>query len=88
MTHTESATFDHVNVPFIAHREPAVSVAVVLLTIAFVLVVAALAAGAAGKLARLDGATYPTALKHAAITFTAVLTLAAAMTAALGELFT
>ncbi|MEW2615001.1 hypothetical protein AB0937_33435 [Streptomyces sp. NPDC047880] len=34
-------------------------------------------AACAGKLARLDGATYPTALTRAAVTFAAVLTFAA-----------
>ncbi|MET9459939.1 hypothetical protein ABZY05_33455 [Streptomyces canus] len=58
-------------------------VAVVLLTTALVLVVALLAAVGAGKLARLDGASYPAALKQAAAAFTAVITLAAAVTAAL-----
>ncbi|MFF8696713.1 hypothetical protein ACF08W_31310 [Streptomyces sp. NPDC015144] len=62
------------------------SIAVVLLTIAVVTVVAVLAAAGAGKLARLDGATYPTALTRAALTFTGVLTLAAAITAALATL--
>ncbi|MGW2770735.1 hypothetical protein [Streptomyces sp. NPDC001275] len=37
------------------------AVAVVLLTISLVLVVALLAAAGAGKLARMDGATYPAA---------------------------
>ncbi|MFE1877689.1 hypothetical protein ACFW9N_43800 [Streptomyces sp. NPDC059496] len=55
----------------------------VLLTIALVLLVALLVGAGAGKLARLDGATYPTAILHAAAAFTAVLTLAAAVTAAL-----
>lgn len=59
------------------------NLALVLLTTAVVLVIALLAAAGAGKLARLDGATYPTALTRAALTFTAVLTLAAAVTAAL-----
>ncbi|MCX5096054.1 hypothetical protein OOK36_46175 [Streptomyces sp. NBC_00365] len=39
----------------------------------------------AGKLARLDGATYPTALLRAAATFAAVLTLAAALMGALTQ---
>ncbi|WP_329174926.1 hypothetical protein OG754_19200 [Streptomyces decoyicus] len=56
---------------------------VVLLTAALVVVLALLAAAAAGKLARLDGATYPTAISRAAITFAAVLTLAATLTGAL-----
>ncbi|MFI5534465.1 hypothetical protein ACIA8O_38620 [Kitasatospora sp. NPDC051853] len=59
---------------------------VVLLTIALVVLFAFLAAAAAGVLARLDGATYPTAITRAATTFTAVLALAAAITAALTQL--
>ncbi|MFE5796239.1 hypothetical protein ACFQ8C_27180 [Streptomyces sp. NPDC056503] len=58
------------------------NLALILLTTALVLVIALLAAAGAGKLARLDGATYPAALTRAALTFTAVLTLAAASTAA------
>jgi hypothetical protein len=52
-----------------------------------VAVVALLAAVGAGKLARMEGATYPTALTRAAVAFTAVLTLAATVTAALASLF-
>ncbi|MGW5002506.1 hypothetical protein ACWEP8_33155 [Streptomyces hydrogenans] len=59
------------------------NLALVLLTTAVVFVIALLAAAGAGKLARLDGATYPTALTRAAVAFTAVLSLAAAITAAL-----
>ncbi|MFC9259377.1 hypothetical protein ACFRFJ_19435 [Streptomyces hydrogenans] len=59
------------------------NLALVLLTTAVVLVIALLAAAGAGKLARLDGATYPASLTRAALAFTAVLTLAAAVTAAL-----
>ncbi|MFJ6783039.1 hypothetical protein [Streptomyces yangpuensis] len=62
------------------------TLAVVLLTIAFVVLAATLAAVGAGKLARLDGATYPAACTRAAATFAAVLTLAAALTAALSAL--
>jgi hypothetical protein len=61
--------------------EPAVTVAIVLLTTALILVIALLAGAAAGKLARLDGATYPTALTRAAVTFVSVLTLAATIAA-------
>ncbi|MFF1306177.1 hypothetical protein [Streptomyces sp. NPDC058307] len=57
--------------------------ATILLTVALILVIALLAAAGAGKLARLDGASYPTALTRAAIAFTATLTLAAAIAAAL-----
>ncbi|MER5381787.1 hypothetical protein ABT040_16110 [Streptomyces sp. NPDC002688] len=65
-------------------REYAVTVAVVVVSITtLVVVVALLAAAGAAKLARLDGASYPTALKQAATAFAAVLTLAAAVTAAL-----
>ncbi|MFE8916963.1 hypothetical protein [Streptomyces globisporus] len=49
--------------------------ALILLTTGLILVIALLGAAAAGKIARLDGATYPTALTRAAIAFTAVLTL-------------
>ncbi|MGK3943401.1 hypothetical protein ABK046_33800 [Streptomyces caeruleatus] len=64
------------------------ALAVVLFTAALVVVFALLAAAAAGKLARLDGATYPTALMRAAVTFAAVLTLAAALTGALAQAIT
>lgn len=64
------------------------NVAVVLLTIALVLVIALLAAAGAGKLARLDGATYPAALTRAAATFATVLTLTAAVTGALAAIRT
>ncbi|MFF2775925.1 hypothetical protein ACFVU3_13535 [Streptomyces sp. NPDC058052] len=55
--------------------------ALILFTTALVLVIAVLAAAGAGKLARLDGATYPAALTRAGIVFAAVLTLAAAVAA-------
>ncbi|MEV6002157.1 hypothetical protein AB0M25_23505 [Streptomyces griseomycini] len=64
------------------------NVAVLLLTTALVLVVAVLAAAGAGKLARLDGATYPAALTRAATAFTTVLTLATAAAGALTVLLT
>lgn len=64
------------------------NVALVLLTTALVVVVAVLAAAGAGKLARLDGATYPTALTRAATAFATVLTLATAVTGALTALLT
>jgi hypothetical protein len=70
------------------YREPVVAIAVVLLTIALVIVVGLLAAAGAGKLARMDGATYPAAFTRAAITFAAVITLAASVTAALAALLT
>ncbi|KUN75414.1 hypothetical protein [Streptomyces griseoruber] len=59
------------------------TVAIVLLAVAVVLIVALLAAVGAGMLARIDGATWPTALTRAAGAFTAVLALAAAVTTAL-----
>ncbi|MEU3190722.1 hypothetical protein ABZ686_08775 [Streptomyces sp. NPDC006992] len=62
--------------------------AIVLLSIVLVTVVALLAAAGAGKLARMDGATYPAALTRAATAFAAVLTLAATATAALATLRT
>ncbi|MET7779691.1 hypothetical protein ABZT28_28575, partial [Streptomyces sp. NPDC005388] len=52
-----------------------------------VVIVALLTAAGAGKLARLDGATYPAAVTRAAATFAAVLTVAAAVTAALAPFF-
>ncbi|MFB0620347.1 hypothetical protein [Streptomyces sp. AGS-58] len=44
------------------------------------IVVALPAAAGAGKLARMDGATYPAALTRAAVTFAAVITLTATVT--------
>jgi hypothetical protein len=70
------------------HRRLAVNVAVALLTTALVIVIALLAAVGAGKLARLDGASYPTALTRAATAFATVVTLAAAVFDALAVLFT
>ncbi|WP_234042183.1 hypothetical protein [Streptomyces marianii] len=64
------------------------TLAVVLLTTAFVTVVALLAAAGAGKLARMDHASYPTALTRAAATFAAVITLAAVVTGTLTALLT
>ncbi|MFI5534728.1 hypothetical protein ACIA8O_39965 [Kitasatospora sp. NPDC051853] len=58
----------------------------VLLVLAVVVLFALLAAAGAGVLARLDGATYPAAIARAATTFTAVLALATAITAALSQL--
>ncbi|MEU5298573.1 hypothetical protein [Streptomyces umbrinus] len=60
--------------------------AVVLLTAALLVILALLVAVGAGKLARLDGATYPTALMRAAASFAAVITLAAAVTGALAAI--
>ncbi|WP_218780776.1 hypothetical protein [Streptomyces caniscabiei] len=64
------------------------TVAVALLTTALVIVIALLAAAGAGKLARMDGATYPTALTRAATAFATVITLAAAVAGALAALYT
>ncbi|MEU9237623.1 hypothetical protein [Streptomyces subrutilus] len=60
--------------------------ATVLLGAAVALVLAVLVAAAAGKLARLDGATYPAAILRAATAFASVATLTAAVTAALAAL--
>jgi hypothetical protein len=60
--------------------------AALLLTTTLVVIVALLAGLTAGKLARLDGASYPTALTRAAIAFAAALTLAATLTAAYASL--
>jgi hypothetical protein len=60
--------------------------ATVLLGAAVALVLAVLVAAAAGKLARLDGATYPAAILRAATVFASVVTLTAAVTAALAAL--
>lgn len=57
----------------------------ILLTCALILVVATLTAAGAGKLARLGGANYPTAVLLAATAFATVLTLAAAVASALAE---
>ncbi|WP_432089595.1 hypothetical protein [Streptomyces sp. bgisy095] len=64
------------------------TVAVVLLATALVTLLALLAGIAAGKLARMDNASYPAALTRAATTFAAVVTLAAAVTGALAALLT
>lgn len=62
--------------------------ALVLLTTAFVTVVALLAAAGAGKLARMDNASYPTAVTRAATTFAAVITLATVVAGTLAALLT
>ena len=69
-------------------RESAVAIAVVLETIALVLVVALLAAAGAGKLARMDGATYPAALIRAATAFATAIALAATVTATFSAFLT
>jgi hypothetical protein len=55
------------------------SLATILLTTALAIIVAVLVAAGAAKLARMDGASYPTALTRAAVAFTATLTLVAAV---------
>ncbi|MER6114238.1 hypothetical protein [Streptomyces hirsutus] len=57
--------------------------ALILLTCALTVVVAALVGAGAGYLARRDHATYPAALIRAAVTFAATLTLAATIASAL-----
>ncbi|WP_247692956.1 hypothetical protein [Streptomyces sp. RK31] len=64
------------------------NVAVLLLSTALVIVVALLAAVGAGKLARMDSATYPAAVTRGAIAFTAVLTLATAAASTFAALLT
>ncbi|WP_381805627.1 hypothetical protein [Streptomyces niveus] len=64
------------------------SVAIVVLTAALLVVIALLAGAGAAKLARLDGATYPTALTRAATTVAATLTVMATVTAAVSALCT
>jgi uncharacterized membrane protein (DUF441 family) len=59
--------------------------ATILLACIVIFLVAVLAGMGAAYLARRDQATYSTALGHAAIAFTATLTLAAAITTALAE---
>ncbi|MGW1171248.1 hypothetical protein [Streptomyces sp. NPDC002550] len=59
---------------------------IVLITAAFVVILALLVAAGAGKLARLDGATYSTAVMRSAAAFGAVLTVAAAVTGALSSI--
>lgn len=61
---------------------------VVLLTTALVIVIALLASIGAGKLARMDGATYPAALTRTAITFAAVITLATTVAGTFATLLT
>lgn len=64
------------------------TVAVVLLTIADLIVVALLAAVGAGKLARLDGATYPAALARAATVFAGAITISVAVIGTVATLLT
>ncbi|MFF2534294.1 hypothetical protein [Streptomyces cyaneofuscatus] len=54
-------------------------IVVLLLAIAVVLVIALLAGATAAKLARMDGATYPTAFSRAGTTVAAVITLTVAV---------
>lgn len=60
-------------------------VAVGLLTVSTIIVFALMAAAVAATLARLDGASYPTALMRAAATFAAVVTIATAVTGVLAQ---
>ncbi|MFE7077858.1 hypothetical protein ACFU96_48075 [Streptomyces sp. NPDC057620] len=64
------------------------TVAVVLLTAALVFVFALLAAAGAVALARIEGASYAAAVQQGAIAFTAVLTVAAAVTGARTDILT
>ncbi|MET9116076.1 hypothetical protein ABZX38_18015 [Streptomyces longwoodensis] len=64
------------------------NVALVLLTTALVITTAVMAAAGAGKLARMDGATYPAAFTRAAVAFAAVITLASTVVAALAGFLT
>ncbi|WP_392968498.1 hypothetical protein [Streptomyces sp. LN245] len=64
------------------------TVAVALLITALVIVITLMTAAGAATLARLDGATYPTAIIRAATAFAAVITLAAVVTAAIAALLT
>ncbi|WP_316782883.1 hypothetical protein [Streptomyces sasae] len=71
----------------VAFRELFVSgLAVVFVSAALVVNFALLVAVAAGKLARLEGATYPAAVMRSATAFAAVLTLAATVTGALSAI--
>jgi hypothetical protein len=63
-----------------------VTVAVVLLATTLVIVLALLAAVGAGKVARMDGATYPAAVKCAGTVFAAALTLACVVSETLAAL--
>ncbi|MFE5374022.1 hypothetical protein [Streptomyces mirabilis] len=62
------------------------SLTVIVFATVLVIIVAVLVAMGAGKLARLDGATYPAALLRASTAFAAVVTLAAAVTGALAAI--
>lgn len=64
------------------------TVAIALLAVAVVLIAALLSAAGAGMLARMDGATWPAALARAASAFATVLTLVAAVIAALSVYLT
>ncbi|MGP3948472.1 hypothetical protein [Streptomyces sp. 7N604] len=70
-------------------RSPAMHVSiavVVLLGLAVAVIVGLLAAYAAARLARADGASYPAALTRAAVAFASTLTLLAILTTALASL--
>ncbi|MET9694373.1 hypothetical protein ABZY81_39180 [Streptomyces sp. NPDC006514] len=61
-------------------------IAAVLLGTGLVMVIALLAAAAAAKIARLTGATYPSAVMKAATTFAGTVALAATVAATLAQL--
>ncbi|MFE2729358.1 hypothetical protein [Kitasatospora sp. NPDC059327] len=87
MANTACATFE-ASTPTSTRRFTVYTAFTILTATALVVVAALIAAAAAGKLARLDGASYPAALTRAATAFAAVLTLAAATAAALAPYFT
>lgn len=64
------------------------NVALVLLATVLVIVIALMTAACAGKLARMDGATYPAALSRAAVTFAVVVTLASTVVGTFTALLT
>ncbi|MER6678805.1 hypothetical protein [Streptomyces sp. NPDC000983] len=64
------------------------AVTVVVLAATVILLLALLAAVGAGTLARMDAATWPATLTRSATAFAAVITLAAAVTAALSAFLT
>lgn len=61
-------------------------IAIVVFSAVLIVLLSLLVAAAAGKFARLDGATYPAAMTRAATAFAATLTLAAAVTGAIALL--
>jgi hypothetical protein len=87
MANTLSGTFGHVNAIRLLEIDMP-ELALVVLVSVLVVIVALLTAAGAGKLARLDGATYPAAITRAAAAFGVVLTVAAAVTGALATCLT